>query len=111
MQMPDSSSSDEELPELPQRQQALSEAQVQPEQELHPKSSFVVATYEEQWFLAELVKNQSDVATGFNRLNYTFIKEFISFGWGDKEDIHITLNEDILMSVVPQPVNHLGLNN
>jgi hypothetical protein len=76
----------------------------QPAKQPAIQSKFVAATYEEQWFLAELSKNQSDVATGYTRLNWGFN----SFGWGDKEDIHITLNEDILMSVIPQLVNSRG---
>jgi hypothetical protein len=76
----------------------------QPAKQPAIQSKFVAATYEEQWFLAELSKNQSDVVTGYTRLNWGFN----SFGWGDKEDIHITLNEDILMSVIPQLVNSRG---
>jgi hypothetical protein len=37
------------------------------------------------------------------------IKGNNSFSWGDKPDIHVALNEDILLeSVVPEPVNSRG---
>ncbi len=41
------------------------------------------------------------------------IKGNNSFGWGEKEDIHDALNEDIIVEpVLPEPLNtrgHLGL--
>ena len=41
------------------------------------------------------------------------IKGNNSFAWGSKPDLHVTLNEDIVLdNVVPEPVNsrgHLGL--
>jgi hypothetical protein len=75
--------------------------------------SYVVAAYEGQWFIAEILRDQKGVAKGYTRLSYMLIKGNNSFSWGDKPDIHVALNEDILLeSVVPEPVNsrgHLGL--
>lgn len=76
-------------------------------------TSYVVAVYEGQWFLAEIYKDQSNVSTGYTRLNYMSIKGTNSFAWNLKEDIHIALDADILIEpVIPEPVNsrgHLGL--
>jgi hypothetical protein len=75
--------------------------------------SFVVALYEGQWFLAEVCRDQDDIAAGYTRLNYLVIKGVNSFAWGNKPDMFVTLNEDIILdAVVPEPLNnrgHLGL--
>jgi hypothetical protein len=75
--------------------------------------SYVVAAYEGQWFIAEVSRDQEGVAKGYTRLSYMLIKGKNSFSWGDKPDIHVALNEDILLEhVMPEPVNnrgHLGL--
>lgn len=93
------SEDEEELPDIPPSRKS---------------GSFVVALYEGQWFLAEVSKEQGDVAEGYTRLNYLLIKGTNSFSWGDKPDICLTLNEDIILdAVVPEPLNsrgHLGLN-
>jgi hypothetical protein len=50
---------------------------------------------------------------GYTRLSYMTIKGNNSFVWGEKEDIHVALNEDIIVEpVLPEPLNtrgHLGL--
>jgi hypothetical protein len=75
--------------------------------------AYVVAVYEGQWFAAEVSKNQSGVAKGYTRLSYLVIKGSNSFTWGPRADLHVTLDEDILLrNVVLEPVNsrgHLGL--
>jgi hypothetical protein len=75
--------------------------------------SYVVAAYEGQWFLAEVTRDQTNVARGYTRLSYMVIKGKNSFSWGERPDIHVALNEDILLEAVsPEPVNsrgHLGL--
>jgi hypothetical protein len=51
----------------------------------------------------------------YTRLSYMTIKGNNSFVWGEKEDIHVALNEAIIVepvSVQPEPLNirgHLGL--
>jgi hypothetical protein len=75
--------------------------------------SYVVAAYEGEWYLAEVSRDQNNVARGYTRLSYMVIKGKNSFSWGDKPDLHVALNEDILLEAVsPEPVNsrgHLGL--
>jgi hypothetical protein len=92
---------EEELPDLD-----LDSLHIQP-------GGHVVAVYEDEWFLCEVCKDQKDVAKGYTKLSYMVIKGKNSFAWGDKVDLHVTLNEDILLrGVVPEPVNsrgHLGL--
>ena len=69
---------------------------------------YVVAVYEEQWFLAEIVMDQSGVGQGYTRLKYMTIKGSNAFAWAH-DDVHTTLNEDILMEpVLPEPVNSRG---
>jgi hypothetical protein len=69
-------------------------------------TAYVVAAYEGQWFLAEICKDQTNVDPGYTRLNYMIIKGKNSFAWGLKEDIHVALDEDILIEpVLPEPVN------
>jgi hypothetical protein len=84
-----------------------------PEAPLFKPGSHVVAVYEGQLFLCEVCKDQKDVPRGYTKLSYMVIKGSNSFAWGSKADLHMTLNEDILISdVVPEPVNsrgHLGL--
>ena len=73
---------------------------------------FVVADYEDEWFLAEVALEQEDVAKGYTRLKYMAIKGANSFSWGLRPDIHVACNEDILLPVIPEPINnrgHLGL--
>jgi hypothetical protein len=74
--------------------------------------AYVVAVYEQEWFLAEITKDQTGVGNGYTQLSYMAIKGNNSFAWGQK-DIHVALNEDILMEpVCPEPINsrgHLGL--
>jgi len=75
----------------------------------------VVATYEGSWFLCEVCEDQERAPWGYTRLSYTIIKGKNAFAWGDKPDILLTANEDILMqNVSPVPINsrgHLALTN
>ena len=65
----------------------------------------VVAVYEEQWFLAEIAKDQSGVGQRYTRLKYMTIKGSNAFAWGH-EDVHTTLSEDILIEpVLPELVS------
>ena len=69
----------------------------------------VVATYEGEWFLAEICRDQSKVATGYTRLKYMQIKGNNAFASPLRPDLHVTLNEDIILRrVVPEPVNQRG---
>jgi predicted nucleic acid-binding Zn-ribbon protein len=71
--------------------------------------SYVVAIYEEQWFLAEVVKDQNGVPKGYTRLAYMLIKGKNSFAQPLKPDLHVTLEEDIVLKhVSPEPVNSRG---
>ena len=76
--------------------------------------SYVVATYEEQWFLAQVCVDQTNVKKGYTKLSYLSLRGPNSFVWGEKPDVMETLNIDILMEkVVPELQNnrgHLGLN-
>ncbi len=93
------SEAEEELPDLCEPRKNL--------------TCYVVAIYEGQWFLAEICKDQSNVAKGYTRLSYMTIKGTNSFVWGEKEDIHVALDEDIIIEpVLPEPLNnrgHMGL--
>jgi hypothetical protein len=75
--------------------------------------SYVVANYEGQWFLAEVCSDQKGVGKNYTRLSYMLIKGNNNFAWGDRPDLHVALNQDIILdNVVPEPVNsrgHLGL--
>jgi hypothetical protein len=71
--------------------------------------SYVVAVYEEEWFLAEISKDQAQVAKGYTRLKYMVKKGTNSFAWGAKDDIHVALDVDIILEpVIPEPVNSRG---
>ena len=71
--------------------------------------TYVVAVYEGEWFIAEVCKDQKQVKTGYTRLRYLVIKGVNCFSWGDKPDLHITLEEDIILSNVnPEPVTSRG---
>ena len=111
---PPSSSEDEaeEEPEIEQPEEVDSDLESLPE--IHHKTGqFVVAVYEEEWFLAEVALEQEDVAKGYTRLKYMAIKGANSFAWGLRPDIHVACNDDILLPIVSEPVNsrgHLGVN-
>jgi hypothetical protein len=71
--------------------------------------SYVVAIYEEQCFLAEVAKDQNGVPKGYTRLSYMLIKGKNSFTQPLKPDLHVTLEEDIVLKhVSPEPVNNCG---
>ncbi len=66
----------------------------------------VIAVYEGQWFVAEVVQDQTSVPNRYTRLSYMVIKGSNSFAWGSKHDLMITLNEDIILD--EEPVNRRG---
>jgi hypothetical protein len=71
--------------------------------------SYVVMIYEEQWFLAEVAKDQNSVPKGYTRLTYMLIKGKNLFIQPLKPDLHVTLEEDIVLKhVSPEPVNSCG---
>jgi hypothetical protein len=71
--------------------------------------SYVVAVYEGQWFLAEVCRDQSQVKDGYTKLEYMAIKGTNAFTQPSKPDLHITLDEDIILkNVSPEPVNSRG---
>jgi len=71
--------------------------------------SYVVAVYEEQWFLAQVSADQNNVKKGYCRLEYMAIRGINVFSSPEKPDIHMTCEEDILMrSVSPELVNNRG---
>jgi hypothetical protein len=95
----ESDGQDEELPDLDGPKRAC--------------GSHVVAIYEGEWFIAEVVSDQTSVPDGYVRLSYMLIKGSNSFIWPPKPDLVVTLEEDILLEVTVQPVNsrgHLGLS-
>jgi hypothetical protein len=73
----------------------------------------VVAIYEGQWFLADVVESQERVGHGYTRLSYAAIKGTNCFAWTDKPDIMVTLNEDIILTkvnvVTLKNRSHIGL--
>jgi len=72
-------------------------------------TAYVVAIYEGEWFLAEICKDQQNVAAGYTRLSYMSIKGNNSFTWPEKEDIHVALDEDIIIEpVLPELLNNRG---
>jgi hypothetical protein len=75
--------------------------------------SFVVAIYEEEWYIAEVCKDQSNTVSGYVTLSYMSKKGTNSFLWPSKVDLHPTLVEDIILEpVAVEPINsrgHLGL--
>jgi hypothetical protein len=92
-------SPNEELPDLDRGKRA--------------SGTIVVAVYEGEWFIAEVVEDQSSVPGGYVKLSYMVIKGSNSFIWPSKPDVMMTLEEDILMEATVQPVNsrgHLGLS-
>jgi DDE superfamily endonuclease/helix-turn-helix, Psq domain len=62
--------------------------------------SYVVATYEREWYVAQVEDVQDNVATGYTRLRYMAKKGRNRFMW-EKPDILSTLDQDILMKVPP----------
>lgn len=76
--------------------------------------TYVAAVYEGQWFLAEVCRDQDNVKRGYTRLAYMAIKGKNAFAQPSRADLHVTLDEDILLkNIIPEPVNSrgcLGLN-
>jgi hypothetical protein len=93
----------EDLPDLLPTQQARRKA-----------GTFVVALYEGEWFLAQVCEEQEDVAVGYTRLSYMVLKGRNCFAWGEKPDLVVTLEEDIILEKLqPDLLNsrgHMGLN-
>ena len=92
--------------------QTEADSDPEPEATSYKTGQFVVADYEDEWFLAEVALEQEDVAKGYTRLKYTAIKGVNSFCWGLRPDIHVACNEDILLPLILEPINnrgHLGL--
>jgi hypothetical protein len=75
--------------------------------------AYVVIVYEEQWFLTEISRDQSQVKRGYIKLEY-LIKGTIVFSHPSKTTLHNTLDEDIILrNISPELVNSwacLGLN-
>ena len=71
--------------------------------------ALVVALYEGEWFLAEVVRQQSEVPDGYTKLNYAAIRGANHFAWPDMADVMVTLNEDILLkNVTTEVLNSRG---
>jgi hypothetical protein len=62
--------------------------------------TYVVAVYEGQWFLAEVSRDQSQVKRGYTKLEYLVIKGTNTFSHPSKPDLHITLDEGIIIKNV-----------
>jgi len=69
-------------------------------QSVYKPGDQVVAVYEGEWFLCEVCLDQDDEPKSYTRLSYTTIKGKNSFAWGEKNDILMTANEDILLNKV-----------
>jgi len=69
----------------------------------------VVADYEQEWFIAEIVKNQERIPSAYYRLSYAAHRGENTFIWPDRKDMMLTLKEDILMkNVTVVPINNRG---
>lgn len=103
---PEAEESEAEEPEdLPDPHGDVSDA----DRQYRESGSYVVASYEGQWFLAEISQDQSNVGRLYTRLNYMVIKGKNAFAPPLRPDIHVTLMEDILLGrVIPEPVNQRG---
>jgi hypothetical protein len=65
---------------------------------------YVIAKYDNEWYVAQVVENQEEVQLGYTRLHYMTKKGRNHFTWGTatkKEDILNTLHEDILLEIPP----------
>jgi len=75
--------------------------------------TLVVAVYEDEWFIAEILQNQDHMPRGYKRLSYAAIKGNNVFCWPTRKDLVTTFHEDILLSdVTVEPKNsrgHFGL--
>ena len=64
--------------------------------------SFVVAIYENHWYIAQVEGEDPDEETeGFTLLHYMDLKGFNQFSWGEKKDILKTNDKDIICAVSP----------
>ena len=64
--------------------------------------SYVVAIYENHWYIAQVEGEDPDEETeGFTLLHYMDLKGFNKFTWGEKKDILKTNNKDIICAVSP----------
>jgi hypothetical protein len=90
-----------------------------PDPELRPPTekipgTMVVAVYEGEWFIAEVMEDQRGVPGGYTRLKFMAIKGTNVFTWPNKDDRVITYNDDILLeNIDPIPLNsrgHFGIN-
>ena len=73
--------------------------------------SLVVADYEGDALVAEIIKNQDHVPKDFLRLSYTTHrgKNENIFSWPDRKDLYITAREDIILeNVKVVPLNSRG---
>lgn len=69
----------------------------------------VVAIYEGEWFVAEILKNQDRVPRDYLRLSYTSHRGENIFTWPDRKDLMLTVREDIICeNVKVVPVNSRG---
>jgi hypothetical protein len=66
--------------------------------------SYVIARYDNEWYVAQVVNNQENVQAGYILLHYMDKKGRNHFMWNkEKEDMLLTLHEDILMDI-PAPI-------
>jgi hypothetical protein len=68
-----------------------------------------VAFYEDQWFLAEVSRDQSQVKRGYTKLEYLVIKGTNAFSHPSKLEFHITLDEDIIIKISARAGQQQGL--
>ncbi len=66
--------------------------------------SNVIARYDNEWYVAQVVNNQENVQAGYILLHYMDKKGRNHFMWNkEKDDLLLTLHEDILMDI-PAPI-------
>lgn len=72
-------------------------------------TKLVVAVYEEEWFVAEVAADQTDVPAGCVKLMYMAPRGKNVFAWPERADIMVTEKDDILVSGIEiEPVNSRG---
>ena len=96
-----SSSDDEEVDNPGQEEEDEGAVSDVDEEEEVPKErlgsgTIVVAVYEGEWFVAEVI-NQDNVPKDYVRLSYMTMKGLNKFAWPEKKDIFITYKDDILL--------------
>ena len=69
----------------------------------YKEGSFVIARYDDEWYLAQVDISQEETPSGYTRLRYMSKSGHNRFKWDQRDDKLDTFNMDILLSV-PDPI-------